>query len=275
MNQIARQCLVAIGVAFCLGLLLKILFAAPSTPVPFPRQESESPSLPWEPFRHPGDDLKEIATVLEGQPASTQEKLDRLDGFSADHQSSRVRGLADFARGLVLLEARRAGEAAESFLSPRIDSTELSSHALYFASGEIDDADRRQAIDILDRLIRKDPEFALVNEARLRRGRLLVEEQRLEEAAGLFRDILADGQPDFIDEGLYELAGSSTRFGLVDLLAAFALFDDDPALINRIEAGFRAVTPAMVSAAARRYLREDNRSVLIVEPGRTAAEIEP
>jgi len=52
-------------------------------------------------------------------------------------------------------------------------------------------------------------------------------------------------------------------------------FDDDPALINRIEAGFRAVTPAMVSAAARRYLREDNRSVLIVEPGRTAAEIEP
>ena len=211
MNQIARQCLVAIGVAFCLGLLLKILFAAPSTPGPFPRQESESPSLPWEPFRHPGDDLKEIATVLEGQPASTQEKLDRLDGFSADHQSSRVRGLADFARGLVLLEARRAGEAAESFLSPRIDSTELSSHALYFASGEIDDADRRQAIDILDRLISKDPEFALVNEARLRRGRLLVEEQRLEEAAGLFRDILADGQPDFIDEGLYELAGALTE----------------------------------------------------------------
>ena len=71
-----------------------------------------------------------------------------------------------------------------------------------------------------------------------------------------------------IRAGLYELAGSSTRFGLVDLLAAFALFDDDPARINRIEAGFRAVTPAMISDVARRYLRDDNRTVLTVEPGR-------
>jgi len=78
-----------------------------------------------------------------------------------------------------------------------------------------------------------------------------------------------------IRAGLYELAGSSTRFGLVDLLGAFALFDDDPALVNRIEAGFRAVTPAMVSDVARRYLRDDNRSVLIVEPGRSAAGAEP
>ncbi len=41
---------------------------------------------------------------------------------------------------------------------------------------------------------------------------------------------------------LYDLAGSSTRFGLVDLLAAFALFDDDPARINRIESEFRAIS---------------------------------
>ncbi len=78
-----------------------------------------------------------------------------------------------------------------------------------------------------------------------------------------------------IRAGLYDLAGSSTRFGLVDLLAAFALFDDDPAEINRIEAGFRAVTPAMISDVARRFLRDDNRSVLIVEPGRAVAESQP
>jgi predicted Zn-dependent peptidase len=42
---------------------------------------------------------------------------------------------------------------------------------------------------------------------------------------------------------LYDLAGSSTRFGLVDLLACFALFDDDPARINRLEAEFRSVRP--------------------------------
>ncbi|MBS0395051.1 MAG: insulinase family protein, partial [Proteobacteria bacterium] len=39
-----------------------------------------------------------------------------------------------------------------------------------------------------------------------------------------------------VRSGLYDLAGSSDRFGLVDLLACFALFDDDPARINRIEA---------------------------------------
>ena len=74
---------------------------------------------------------------------------------------------------------------------------------------------------------------------------------------------------------LYDLAGSSTRFGLVDLLASFALFDDDPARINRIEAGFRAVTPAMISDVARRYLRSDNHTVLIVEPGQVPAGARP
>jgi predicted Zn-dependent peptidase len=67
---------------------------------------------------------------------------------------------------------------------------------------------------------------------------------------------------------LYDLAGSSDHFGLVDLLAAFALFDDDPARINRIESEFRAVKPEMISEVARRYLQRSQRSVLILEPGR-------
>ncbi len=70
---------------------------------------------------------------------------------------------------------------------------------------------------------------------------------------------------------LYDLAGSSTRFGLVDLLASFALFDDDPSAINRIEQQFRAVTPEMVSEVVRKYLRPGNRTVLQVEPGRSEA----
>jgi predicted Zn-dependent peptidase len=70
---------------------------------------------------------------------------------------------------------------------------------------------------------------------------------------------------------LYDLAGSSTRFGLVDLLACFALFDDDPARINRIEPELRAVTPALVSEVARRYLTPARRTVQIVEPGGAAA----
>jgi zinc protease len=71
--------------------------------------------------------------------------------------------------------------------------------------------------------------------------------------------------------GLYDLVGSNSRFGLLDLLASFALFDDDPARINRIEADFRAVTPELIQRVAREYLRTSNRTVLILEPGMAAA----
>ncbi|MCW5724772.1 MAG: insulinase family protein [Maricaulaceae bacterium] len=64
----------------------------------------------------------------------------------------------------------------------------------------------------------------------------------------------------------YSIVDTSTRFGLVDLLAAFALFDDDPERINRIEDGFDQVTPELIQATAREYLRPSNRSVLEVRP---------
>jgi predicted Zn-dependent peptidase len=66
---------------------------------------------------------------------------------------------------------------------------------------------------------------------------------------------------------LYDLAGSSTRFGLVDLLACFALFDDDPSRINRLEADFGAVSPALISEVARKYLAPARRTVQVVVPG--------
>ncbi len=73
---------------------------------------------------------------------------------------------------------------------------------------------------------------------------------------------------------LYDLVGSSTRIGLVDLLACFALFDDDPTRINDIEAEFARVTPELVLKTAQEYLRRDNRTVLVLEPGKapTAGE---
>ncbi len=70
---------------------------------------------------------------------------------------------------------------------------------------------------------------------------------------------------------LYDLVGSSTRFGLLDLLACFALFDDDPGHINRLEADFRAVPPTLISEVARKYLTPARRTVQIVEPGKAAA----
>jgi predicted Zn-dependent peptidase len=56
-------------------------------------------------------------------------------------------------------------------------------------------------------------------------------------------------------------------FGRADLLASFALFDDDPDLINRIEDEFSGVTPELILETAREYLRPANRTIVTVEPG--------
>lgn len=72
--------------------------------------------------------------------------------------------------------------------------------------------------------------------------------------------------------GLYDVIGQPTRFGLADLLASFALFDDDPTLINEIETNIAAVTPELIQRTAQQYLRRENRTVLVVEPGKEEAQ---
>ena len=66
--------------------------------------------------------------------------------------------------------------------------------------------------------------------------------------------------------GLYDSMGGFFGFGRADLLAAFALFDDDPARINRLEAEFAKITPELIQKTAQEYLRPTNRTVLTVEP---------
>jgi zinc protease len=74
-----------------------------------------------------------------------------------------------------------------------------------------------------------------------------------------------------IRSSLYDVVGDGMGFGLVDLLASYALFDDDPGGVNRIEPGLRAVTPDLLMRTAREYLRPTNRTVLVLEPGQKAA----
>ena len=65
---------------------------------------------------------------------------------------------------------------------------------------------------------------------------------------------------------LYDHMGSFYGFGVADLLAAFALFDDDPARINEIEEEFRKVTPELIQRTAQEYLRTGNRTVYVIDP---------
>ncbi len=69
---------------------------------------------------------------------------------------------------------------------------------------------------------------------------------------------------------LYDTLGGMFGFGRADLLASFALFDGDPARINRIEDQLRAVTPELIQKTAQEYLRPTNRTVLVIEPGAAA-----
>jgi zinc protease len=63
---------------------------------------------------------------------------------------------------------------------------------------------------------------------------------------------------------LYNTVGNG--FGRADLLASFALFDDNPGRVNNIENELRKITPAMVQKAAQEYLRPTNRTILTIVP---------
>ena len=65
---------------------------------------------------------------------------------------------------------------------------------------------------------------------------------------------------------LYDSIGQFSGFGLADLLASFALFDDDPARVNTLVAQFEKVTPELIQKTAQEYLRPENRTILIREP---------
>jgi zinc protease len=65
---------------------------------------------------------------------------------------------------------------------------------------------------------------------------------------------------------LYDNIGGFFGIGKLNLLACFALFDDNPSLINGIEGNFKKVTPELVQKTAKEYLRSTNRTILIIDP---------
>ena len=69
-----------------------------------------------------------------------------------------------------------------------------------------------------------------------------------------------------VRSALYDAVDGFFGFGRADLLASYALFDDDPSKINTIEAEFAKVTPELVQRTAREYLRTTNRTVLVIDP---------
>ncbi len=67
--------------------------------------------------------------------------------------------------------------------------------------------------------------------------------------------------------GLYDDLGGFFGAGRADLLASFALFDDNPARINSLEDEFRKVTAELILQTAQEHLRPGNRTVLELKAG--------
>ena len=70
-----------------------------------------------------------------------------------------------------------------------------------------------------------------------------------------------------IRSALINTIENASDIGRAGLLASFALFDDDPGRINRLEAAFAKVTPALLQRTAQEYLVPTNRTVVTVIPG--------
>jgi zinc protease len=60
--------------------------------------------------------------------------------------------------------------------------------------------------------------------------------------------------------------GGMPRYGLMHLLACFALFDNEPQLVNTVLDGFLAVSRQQIQAVAEKYLRPTNRAIVFRRP---------
>src|SRR5438874_2179081 len=76
----------------------------------------------------------------------------------------------------------------------------------------------------------------------------------------------ARNTPEYYAMGLIDQISQFNGFGRADMLASFALFDDNPQRINDIESQFRKVTPTLIQKTAQEYLRPTNRTILTIEP---------
>jgi predicted Zn-dependent peptidase len=65
---------------------------------------------------------------------------------------------------------------------------------------------------------------------------------------------------------LYDQIGGGLGLGKLNMLASFALFYDNPSMINSLEDNFKKVTPELIRKTTREYLRATNRTILIIDP---------
>jgi len=72
-----------------------------------------------------------------------------------------------------------------------------------------------------------------------------------------------------IRSSIYDAIGGNFGIGKLNMLASFALFDDNPSKINDLENEFKKVTPELIRKTISEFLRSGNRTILIIDPKAT------
>ena len=76
----------------------------------------------------------------------------------------------------------------------------------------------------------------------------------------------------FVETVDFNAFGGGNRVGLIDALATFALFDDNPGRVNTLLSEFETVSPKLIHKTAQEYLRPENRTIITLVPGADAGE---
>jgi predicted Zn-dependent peptidase len=66
---------------------------------------------------------------------------------------------------------------------------------------------------------------------------------------------------------LYGFLEENSGLGKLNLLASFALFDNDPNKINALDDGFASITAQQIQKTAKEFLRRENRTIYTIIPG--------
>jgi soluble lytic murein transglycosylase len=173
--------------------------------------------LPWKALEKPAAEIARVSRVVHAESTTPVEKLQALAQMVEDPVEADVtRALAAVAEGVLHLEAKRWADAESRLTSPLISASSIQPYALYVLGRALTDSKPIRAREVLERLERDlagGSSFALVDEARLRLGRLLVSEDRNEQAELLFQKVLDEGRSESRGTALSELSGVLVDLG--------------------------------------------------------------
>jgi soluble lytic murein transglycosylase len=176
--------------------------------------------LPWQVLENPGAELSRVSLVVHAEGAARKDKIQELGKIADDPDEEDVtRGLAAVAAGVLHLEEKQWAAADARLTSPMISASSLEPYALYVLGRALTDSDPARAVEVFELLeggLEGGSTFTLIDEARLRLGRLLVKAGQNEQAALLFRKVLEEGRRESRGAALAELSGVLIDLGKME-----------------------------------------------------------